>query len=252
MHAQGLSELVDRKRRDDPHDLFGWTLVSTQHKYVWVIICKNACVTTTVTLRELEGNPFRPDGDLWGDEGVLKLRDFATDEIVEMLTSPDWFRFCFVRNPYERLLSAYKSKIGNGDGDPYYQTVKARIREFCGYSQRDGERVRIIPFRDFFRFVRDASPYDLHWCVQSQLMAREMISYDFVGRYENFQEDFKVVLERFHASPEVMALAQMIRGQSAKTHLPIAYDDAFADEVYRFYEEDFRVFGYSRDSWMYQ
>lgn len=42
-----------------------------------------------------------------------KLQDFATPMIVEMLTSPDWFWFCFVRNPYDRHLSAYKDKMLN-------------------------------------------------------------------------------------------------------------------------------------------
>lgn len=247
-----MMELVERTRQEDPYNLLDWTLVSPERRYVWPVICKNACVTTTLTLRELEGNPFQPGGDPWGDEGVLKLGDFTNEEIVEMLASPDWYRFCFVRNPYERLLSAYKSKIGNGDGDPYYQKIKERIRIFFGYPTGEGEPIRIIPFRDFFKFVCDESPFDLHWCVQSRRLAIETISYDLIGRYENYQDEFRGVLERFDAPVEVIASAQQVRGQSAKTHLPIAFDQGLADEVYEFYREDFEIFGYSRDSWMYQ
>ena len=96
MDKQELTALVDAKRSNDPWGNFYWSLVSPENKYLFVMTGKVASVTTTVALRELDGNPFE-GGDVWEDDGVLKLRDFTTDEIVEMLTSPDWFRFCFVR-----------------------------------------------------------------------------------------------------------------------------------------------------------
>ena len=251
MNKQDLAAAVDAKREDDPYDLFRWTLVSPQHKYLWVILPKNACVTTTVTLREFEGNPYR-GGDLWDDEGVLKLRDFCTDEIVKMLTSPEWCRFCFVRNPYDKLFSAYKSKIGNGDGDPYYQTAKSDIRELLDYPKRDGQRVGIVSFRDFVRFVHEGNwPHDGHWCVQSRRMTTEIISYDYIGRFETFQRDFKAILERLGAPPEIVASAEKEHGQTAKICLPTAYDRDLADTVYHMYKEDFEAFGYDRDSWMF-
>lgn len=252
MDTDKLRRYLEARREEDPYDLLGWSFVSTRHKYLWVILPKNACVTTTTALRELEGNPYQQGGDLWNDEGVQKLRDFSVDETIEMLTSPDWFRFCFVRNPYERLLSAYKSKIGNGDRDPWYEHIKSEIRKFLGYEDVEGERARLVSFRDFVRYVREAHPFDGHWCLQTGRLAREIIPYDFIGRFETFQDDIGKVLGRFDARPDVIASAQTVRGQTARTHLPIAYDNALADEVYAFYEEDFEAFGYSRDSWMYQ
>lgn len=252
MNRRDLAAVVGAKREEDPYDIFRWSLVSPQHKYLWNILPKNACVTTTVTLREFEGNPYR-GGEMWDDEGVLKLRDFSTDEIVEMLTSPEWCRFCFVRNPYDKLFSAYKSKIGDPDGDPWYQQAQSEIREMFDYPQRDGRRIGIVSFRDFVRFVHGGGwPHDGHWCVQVEKLITEMISYDFIGRFETFQRDFKALLEQLGAPPEIVASAEKVHGQTAKICLPAAYDRELADTVYEIYKDDFEAFGYERESWMFQ
>lgn len=90
MNKQDLAKTIDARRQDDPYDVFGWSLVSPQHKYLWNILPKNACVTTTITLREFEGNPHRGD-DLWGDEGVLKLRDFGNDKSTDCVIASHIF-----------------------------------------------------------------------------------------------------------------------------------------------------------------
>ena len=252
MKKKDLAKTIDAKRKDDPYDVFDWTLVSPQHKYLWNILPRNACVTTTVTLRQFEGNPYK-GGDMWDDEGVLKLRDFDTDKIVEILTSPEWCRFCFVRNPYDKLFSAYKFKIGGGnDGDPYYQKVQSEIRDLFDYPECDGQRIGIVPFRDFVRYVHDGGrSHDGHWCVQSQKLVRDLISYDYIGRFETFQQDFKMLLQRLGAPPDVVASASKVHGQSVKIRLPSAYDQELADTVYEIYRADFDAFGYERDSWMF-
>ena len=253
MNRQDLAVMVDARREDDAYDIFRWSLVSPQHKYLWIIMPKVACVTTTLTLREFEGNPYR-GGEMWDDEDVLKLRDFGTDEIVEMLTSSDWCRFCFVRNPYDRLFSAYKAKIGIPEAaEPYYQEVQMEIRKIFGYPQRDGQRVGIVSFRDFVRYVHGGGrPHDNHWCVQMRKLTTEMISYDYIGRFETFQRDLQNLLERLGAPPEVLAFAAKVHGQSVKVCLAAAYDRELADTVYKIYRDDFQVFGYDRESWMFQ
>ena len=190
---------------------------------------------------------------MWNEEGVQKLCDFGTDEIVEMLTAPDWCRFSFVRNPYDRLFSAYKSKISDPDGDPWYHGVQAEIREMFDYPRRDGQQLSIVSFRDFVRYVQGGGrPHDPHWCVQTKRLAREIMSFGFIGRYEMYQRDFRAILERLGAPPGIVASAEKVHGQSTKICLPAAYDRDLADRVYGIYREDFEAFGYDRDSWMFQ
>ncbi len=83
-------------------------------------------------------------------------------------------------------------------------------------------------------------------------LATEMITYDFIGRFETFQRGFKALLERLGAPPEIGASAEKVHGQTAKICLPAAYDRELADTVYGIYKDDFEAFGYDRDSWMFQ
>lgn len=252
MDDQELAPLVDAKRQDDPWGNFYWSRVSLEHKYLWVCVPKVASVTTAITLRDLDGNPFS-DGALWEDEGVTKLKDFATPEIVEMLSSPDWFRFCFVRNPYDRLFSAYKSKIMWRHAEDIYQAAQQEVREAYDYPTHDGERVGTVAFRDFVKYVTSgARRGDGHWCVQSGRLMTEMISYDFIGRFETFAADLARVLERLHAPDAVSANASVVRGQSTKVPLAAAYDRELASSVYEWYRKDFELFGYQKDSWMFE
>jgi sulfotransferase famil protein len=251
MDRASVARAVDAKRKDDPYRIFRWSLVSPEHKYLWIISPKVACVTTTLSLRVFESNPFT-GGDVWEDEGVLKLRDFSTDEIAGMLTSPDWCRFCFVRNPYDKLFSAYKSKMLDPDGDPWYVPIQAEIREAFDYPIKDGKRVGTVAFRDFVRFLEAGNHrYDGHWCLQVGRLTRDLIPYDYVGRYETFQRDLRALLERLGAPPEVVATAEEVHGQSFRAPLAVSYDKELADVVYAMYREDFEAFAYDRDSWRY-
>ena len=47
MTRQDLADAVNAKREDDPYEIFRWSMVSPHHKYLWIILPKNACVITT-------------------------------------------------------------------------------------------------------------------------------------------------------------------------------------------------------------
>jgi hypothetical protein len=252
MKTRELAALVDAKRKDDPGDTFGFSRVSRRYKYLWVSLPKAASVTTALILRELDGNPYT-GGDLWKDEGVSTLKDFTTAEIVEMLTSQEWFRFAFVRNPYDRLFSSYKDKIMRSDGDPWYSRHRSEIRAAFDYPVRDGDRVGTVSFRDFVRHIQSgAHACDPHWCVQAKRLMTDIIPYDFIGRFERFGDDFRSVLQRLNASAELLRAELPVCNQTPKIPLAAAYDRDLADTVYEMNQEDFETFGYHRDSWMYQ
>jgi hypothetical protein len=251
MNKQEVATLVDARRKSDPTSTFYYTRVSTKHRYVWVSVQKVASVTIGIALRELDGIPLT-DGALWDDEEVPKLQDFTTSEIAEMLTSEEWFRFCFVRNPFDRLLSAYKDKIMRVNAESWYRNVQSEIRERYDYPLRDGERAGRVAFRDFVRFVTEGGHSgDGHWCSQSARLMQDMIPYDFIGHFQTFQKDLEAVLDRLDAPAGVREMASTVRGQSPRINLAVAYDRELAAAVHAWYSEDFGAFGYEKDSWMF-
>ena len=103
---QQLPDWIDATRNHDADQTLTYhSWVSVDHKCVCVTVPKIACSRIKLTLHLLDGNPDVANlGDV--HDAGLHLASFATERIVEMLTSPEWFSFCFVRNPYDRLLSA--------------------------------------------------------------------------------------------------------------------------------------------------
>jgi hypothetical protein len=170
---------------------------------------------------------------------------------VEMLRSPDYLRFSFVRNPYSRLVSAWKSKLACDD--PQYRQLRASIREACDYAVVDGQRVGPIAFRDAVQcLLDDPGGFDDHWSPQVDLLVADVIDYHVVGRFEGLGQQFHAILRRLHAPPEVLGIARQVFNPTQPMPLAAVYDPQLARRVYAFYAADFETFGYHDDSWRYE
>jgi hypothetical protein len=187
----------------------------------------------------------------------LRLSDFDTGQALEILTAPAWFRFCFVRNPYDRLFSAYKSNIMQeiDPPSPYYNRIKEQIRELFDYSSRAGKPGGTISFKDFILYVQktiEQNP-DYHWCPMRWGLRADLIDYDFVGRVENFEADFKTVLRQLKVTDDMIPALLKPVNKSPVKGMPLAavYDWELAERVYTIYKDDFETYGYEKNSWLF-
>ena len=113
---------------------------------------------------------------------------------------------------------------------------------------------RFAAFGDLVRYLQATEGRvrrDGHFNVQARVLVPDLIPYDFIGRFENFQGDLEQVLQQLDASPEIMATAAEVRNATNRVHPAIAFDRELADIAYGLYEEDFTRFSYEQDSWMY-
>lgn len=138
------------------------------------------------------------------------------------------FSFAFVRNPLERLHSAYVNKVA----DP----VDPGINLF----KRHGISLD-MPFPDFVRAVvrLPENRCDLHLRSQHRFITdRRGTVVDFVGRFERLDEDWSHLRERFG----VPALPE--RNVSSRAE----YEDAYTPELARLvadrYRRDIELLGY--------
>ena len=252
-----LGALVVSHRRT--HGVLWWhTWASRSHKYLYVAVGKAACTKIKLTLHQLEGYPPVDDPSLIHDRDhprcafVPRLTDFPNEEAIDILASPEWFRFCFVRNPYYRLFSAYKSKMLNYL-DPQYQPVRDHIRGKYGYPVRGGQPAGMVAFRDFVRYVEEMTDQDrdFHWRSQTALVMLAAIEYGFIGHLESFQDDLEHVLRRLGASDELIGTIPEPVNPTTKMYHAAAYDRELAARVYDMYRDDFENFGYDCDSWLF-
>lgn len=233
------------------------TWISPSHHLFCLAIPKAACSKIKLVMQQLEGLPIPPDPleihyrATPGLQFVPSIADFTTAEGVEILTASDWFRFAFVRNPYIRLFSAYKSVIM--DLDSPYIGFRESIRQQAGYPTPAGAIPGGVGFADFVHYIAD-QPDELrdgHWKSQVGTLHLDVIPYNFVGRVETFQTDFTMVLQRFNAPAALLAGLSERVNTTAQIPLAAAYCQALADRVYTIYEADFVTFGYERTSWQF-
>jgi Sulfotransferase family len=221
--------------------------------FVYFVIQKVACTsikTALLPLFHLDTSPFevtRQNGSRV--VRVHRLFDGShyqvdKNEFLSRLDEKynDHFKFAFVRNPWDRLVSCYFDKIATG----------LRISE----SKRPnlnppGEEDRYYPRMPFAEFVEavHATPDETanpHFRSQHTTVcdSDERVMADFVGRFENLREDFALVAERIGAPGLVLPhrLKSRTRGERPYRDL---YDEKLKRLLYERYEKDVETFGYS-------
>lgn len=158
-------------------------------------------------------------------------------------------RFAFVRNPYDRLVSAWADKFKNrplvpGDSfiDKYLQHRGAIDSALPAGPQR------ALSFADFVTFATATAHrrIDAHWQLQDDILNMPGINLDFIGKVESFESDFARVIDHLshHRPGRSMVIAPLHR--SNHQPWPQYYSSTLADRVYRAYERDFDRLRYSR------
>jgi hypothetical protein len=108
----------------------------------------------------------------------------------------DFWKFTFVRNPWDRLVSCYSDKIKKDscyNNNRYINGVYVGLAEY-GYFRAG------MPFEEFACRVCDIPDLfaDRHFVSQHILLTNKSgeLMVDFVGRFENLEGDFKQVLSK--------------------------------------------------------
>ena len=145
----------------------GSPVVLESHKLVFFTTAKVGCTTFKMLFRRMMGfenyaeeSRDGPTGRMlpWNPEknGLKYLYDYDLDRATDMMTSPDWTRAIFVRDPKERLLSAYLDKMMYNPG--YIVQKCCRDSSCIAEGQESLER--------FFNIVVKQCE-DNHWQPQS-------------------------------------------------------------------------------------
>ena len=260
MNNQQLIAFIERDKTDTSTS--SW--VSPSLKYFYIGLGKTASSRIKLSLHKLEGHeatgrhfPWLHARDKPNQDFVATLNDFTTDEATQIMNASDWFRFCFVRNPYDRLFSAYKSFIMQDitPPSPFYNKIKDDIRRMYDYTYRAEKQGGTVTFRDFVQYVEDTIKQrrDYHWCTMTDGLRPDLINYDFVGYFEHFNRDFKHVLQQLGVDEVLIPDLLDPVNESNIKRLPLAavYDWDLADRVYQLYKKDFETYGYERNSWLF-
>ncbi|CAF4522612.1 unnamed protein product, partial [Rotaria socialis] len=199
----------------------------------------------------------------------LRLRSLSN---LSQIFSPSFTRAIFVRHPFERLASAYKERIATLARDriqpePEYDVMREMIcrrrklaREFRQpFQKSDGCNGTIPSFEEFIRYilVNTHKPaviarMNYHWKPYSVLCQVCKFKYNFIGKYEMFNDHFAHFLKRFNLSDwniqKPNGASGLTKWDYQKFYLTLP--DELICPLIRLYDEDFRLFNYRVDDYI--
>ena len=139
-------------------------------------------------------------------------------------------RFSFVRNPYDRFYSFYKSKICNGQTPgKYYE--RFGIKRGCSFE----ECIHIITAIDPELLEHHATPQSILIRDGNKLLV------DFIGKVEEFSYDWPVI-------QKITGLNLDLQHANVATgHKKTLYTEKLKEKIFFYYYDDFKLFGYNSE-----
>ncbi|XP_055061864.1 carbohydrate sulfotransferase 12 [Misgurnus anguillicaudatus] len=250
-------------------------IVDDRHGVIYCYVPKVACTNWKRVMIVLSQNLKRPDGAAYRDP--LDIPSYLSHNATLHLTFNRFWRrfgrasrrlmhhklktytkFIFVRDPFVRLISAFRNKFDQPNEDFYKQFGSVMLQRYAQIlnppsSAKEAFATGIRPsFANFVKYLLDSQteneePFNEHWRQVYRLCHPCQIEYDFVGKLETLDEDAKHLLK-------ILGMDQI--------HFPPGYHDrtatnwerewfatiSLADrtKLYNLYEPDFRLFGYDK------
>ncbi|XP_065110922.1 carbohydrate sulfotransferase 10 isoform X4 [Paramisgurnus dabryanus] len=196
--------------------------------------------------------------------GLPRLSSLTEAEIHQRLNS--YFKFFIVRDPLERLISAFKDKfVKNPRFEPWYKhdIAPAIIRKYRKSHRDDGESVG-LRFEDFVRYLGDETgrqhldrqfgDHIIHWVTYADLCAPCDISYNVVGHHETLERDAPYILKAAGIA-DLVSYPNIPPGithynRTKVKHYFTGINKRDIRRLFARYQGDFSLFGYRRPDFL--
>jgi hypothetical protein len=209
-------------------------LISDSHQFIFLRMRKVA--STSMKLALLPVCLPRPAGRLahlksrahleWDyHKYVFRAHDdiLAAQRRMPAERFESYFKFAFVRNPWNRLVSEYEFLLNR----PVHHR-HARVKKLGGFKQ----------------FIQMQIPRHEAYQLNMLVDRKGKLLMDFVGKLENLQEDWKTVCERIDLPYEPLPR----KNASQRGNIRDYYDEESRQLVARHWAREIEMFGYTYDA----
>ncbi|XP_038870664.1 carbohydrate sulfotransferase 11-like [Salvelinus namaycush] len=269
---QGRRELLEdachsythKRRVLIPEDL-KHIIVDDQHGLLYCYVPKVACTNWKRVLMVLTGaaGPHRdplaiPANEAHVPGNLRTLSEYSTSQINQRLRS--YLKFVFVREPFERLVSAYRNKFTRSYNTAFHKRYGTKIiRQHRPDPQAEAlERGDDVSFEEFVYYLVDPAtqreePFNEHWERVHSLCHPCLIHYDVVGKYETLEQDSCYVLQLAGVKGQVTfptsAKSSRTTGDMAAQFFH-SISPFYQKKLYNLYHMDFLLFNYSTPEYL--
>ena len=173
---------------------------------------------------------------------MVSLKEYSSEKYR------GYFKFLFVRNPYDRLVSGYKQKIRYGMLD---KIVKYIILKYRNDTSRMNNSQESGPptFNEFMHYIADKInqflPIDPHFDKYGNYRTPCIIDFDFIGKYESLKEDSAIVLEKLFPNKSTKLPEKNVM-RSNKTFIDFfrEVDQKYIETIAKYNADEFALYGY--------
>ena len=156
-----------------------------------------------------------------------------------------YYKFLFVREPFERLLSAYENKFVKRQW-PWRYIFKFERDIYEKFSQVDPSAGWNVTFKRFVYFLNDFRfNQNDHWAPNARLCLPCDIEYDFIGHFKDMPEEAAYVLKKTGVDKEVTFPEFVTHNTTDKLlqkYAPVPREKIA--ELAKAFEEDFEMFNF--------
>lgn len=186
--------------------------ISHSHRFVWFRVAK-------VGTRSILAH--------FANQGVKLDVEHAMSVHYPVNRLGGYFKFAFVRNPFDRLVSCWYNKSVESNYFRFDPQTHHRLSS---------------SFSEFAQFVcgLDLNVGDPHLRLQSRLI--DLCAVDFIGRHERFTDDFGELCARLGIPSDGLP---RINASGGRREYSTYYDPALAERVAAAYRRDIQIFGYT-------
>ena len=221
-----LRRLVQVEMRDTN----SWELYPKgKKKYIFICVAKVASSSTNEILNhELHPEP--------------RFHHMSISELINYYKGLDlkkYYKFAFVRNPWDRFLSLYNDMSIKRNGN----------RKLMNYSLNEKKyKTLFYKTKNFKEFVRAFESSDwvneAHFRNQFDYLTIDgEVAMDFVGRFENLQNDWEKIKKDIGLN-HLGSLVHREKSEVEINNYRNFYDDETIDIVSRIYKKDIQFFEY--------
>ncbi|MED6292512.1 hypothetical protein CHARACLAT_000947 [Characodon lateralis] len=186
---------------------------------------------------------------------LRRLDSYDRAGIAERLRS--YTKVLFTREPFERLVSAFRDKFESPNS--YYHPVFGRAIISRYRANATGSALKTgagVTFREFVQYLLDMHRpvgMDIHWEQVSKLCSPCLIPYNFIGKFESLEEDANFLLHSIGAPDNITfpnfkdrnPLEERTSSRITREYFS-QLNGTERQKVFEFYYRDYLMFSYPK------